>query len=78
MAVTAIKPISVLIVSWCSGVLSRPAWVSNSEHEQTELVVLAVIYNSSSGVTIARQGFDAEVRTTVSSPSPKVTFTVTR
>jgi hypothetical protein len=41
-------------------------------------VVLVVIYNSSSGVTIAKQGFNGDVRTTVSNSSPDVTFTVTR
>jgi hypothetical protein len=64
-------PESESLVPGCS-------WLSNSGQEQTELVVLVVIYNSSSGVTIAEQGFNAEVRTTVSNPSPEVTFTVTR
>jgi hypothetical protein len=58
--------------------LTGCSWLSDSGQGQTELVVLAVIYNSSSGVTIARQVFNADVRATVSNPSPEVTFTVTR
>ena len=64
-------PESESLVPGCS-------WLSDSGQGQTELVVLLVIYNSSSGVTIAKQGFNAEVRTTISNPSPEVTFTVIR
>ena len=41
-------------------------------------MVLPVIYDFPSGITIAKQGFNSDVRLTVSNPSPKVTFTVTR
>jgi hypothetical protein len=53
-------------------------WLSNSAQGQSELVVLPVIYDFPSGVTIAKQGFNLEVRSSVPNQSPEVTFTVTR
>lgn len=53
-------------------------WLSNSGQGQSELVVLPVIYDFPSGVTIAKQGFNGDVRLTVPNQSPGVTFTVTR
>ena len=54
------------------------SWLSNSGQGQIELVVLPVIYNLPSGVTIAKEGFNGDVRLTVRNQSPEVTFTVTR
>jgi hypothetical protein len=51
-------------------------WVSTSGPQgQRELVVVASIFGSSSGVTLARQAFNANAHSTISSPGSATTVT---
>ena len=54
-------------------------WLSTSGPlGQRELVVAAAVFGSSSGVTNAKQAFNADAHTTMQSPDHEITFTVTR
>lgn len=45
---------------------------------QRDLVVVAAVFSSSSGVTLARQLFNLDAHTTISTPHHEITFTVIR